>query len=85
MDGEVKEQIIAEINKDFEEAYQGILQLPIEAKFGVYTAFIYYRKLLRKLTKTKASEIREKRIRISNPMKMVLLTKSFVNYKLNLL
>lgn len=85
MDGEVKQQIIAEINEDFEEAYQGILQLPIEAKFGVYTAFIYYRKLLRKLTKTKASEIRDKRIRISNPMKMVLLTKSFVNYKLNLL
>ena len=85
MDGEVKEQIISEINRDFDEAYDGILQLPIEAKFGVYTAFIYYRKLLRKLTKTKASEIHEKRIRISNPMKMILLTKSFVHYKLNLL
>jgi len=85
IDGVVKEQIIEEIDKDFQEAYVGILQLPIEAKFGVYTAFIYYRKLLRKLTVTKASEIKEKRIRISNPMKMFLLTKSFVNYKLNLL
>ncbi len=85
IDGVAKEQIIAEINQDFEEAYAGIVQLPIEAKFGVYTAFIYYRKLLRKLTVTEASEIREKRIRISNPMKMFLLTKSFVNYKLNLL
>ncbi len=85
IDGVVKDQIIEEIDKDFQDAYEGILQLPIEAKFGVYTAFIYYRKLLRKLTVTKASEIREKRIRISNPMKMFLLTKSFVNYKLNLL
>ena len=85
IDGVVKDQIIEEIDKDFQDAYVGILQLPIEAKFGVYTAFIYYRKLLRKLTVTKASEIREKRIRISNPMKMFLLTKSFVNYKLNLL
>ncbi|MCP4882303.1 MAG: phytoene/squalene synthase family protein [Flavobacteriales bacterium] len=85
IDSAAKEQIIDEINKDFQEAYEGILQLPIEAKFGVYTAFIYYRKLLRKLTETKASEINEKRIRISNPMKMFLLTKSFVNYKLNLL
>ncbi len=85
IDGVVKDKIIEEIHKDFQDAYTGILQLPMEAKFGVYTAFIYYRKLLRKLTLTKASQIREKRIRISNPMKMFLLTKSFVNYKLNLL
>jgi phytoene/squalene synthetase len=85
IDKNAKEAIIAEINKDFDEAYEGIVQLPIEAKFGVYTAYIYYKNLLRKLKRTEASEIREKRIRISNPMKMVLLTKSFVNYKLNLL
>jgi len=82
---EVKELIIEEINKDFDDAYEGIVQLPLEAKFGVYTAYIYYKNLLRKLKKTEADEIREKRIRISNPMKMVLLTKSFVHYKLNLL
>lgn len=82
---QAKKEIIAEINGDFDEAYKGILKLPMEAKFGVYTAYIYYRKLLRKLTNTKASELHEKRVRISNPMKMLLLTKSFVNYKLNLL
>ena len=82
---EAKEMIIEEINKDFDEAYEGIVQLPLEAKFGVYTAYIYYKNLLRKLKSTKADEIREKRIRVSNPMKMVLLTKSFVHYKLNLL
>lgn len=85
IDRETKDKIIAEINDDFHEAYIGIKQLPMEAKFGVYTAYIYYKKLLRKLNRTDASEIIEKRIRISNPMKMFLLTKSFVNYKLNLL
>jgi len=82
---ETKELIIEEINKDFADAYEGIVQLPLEAKFGVYTAYMYYKNLLRKLKRTKADEIREKRIRISNPMKMVLLTRSFVSYKLNLL
>ena len=85
MDSEAKAQIIEEIRQDFEAAYQGILKLPMEAKFGVYTAYIYYKKLLSKLTRTQAEQILEKRIRISNPMKMFLLTKSFVSYKLNLL
>lgn len=85
MDAEAKRQIIDEIREDFEAAYQGILKLPMEAKFGVYTAYIYYKKLLTKLTRTEAEEILNKRIRISNPMKMLLLTKSFVSYKLNLL
>jgi len=85
MDAEAKRQIISEIQEDFQVAYQGILKLPMEAKFGVYTAYIYYKKLLSKLTRTQAEEILEKRIRISNPMKMFLLTKSFVSYKLNLL
>ena len=85
MDAESKRKIIEEIHNDFDDAYKGILKLPMEAKFGVYTAYIYYKKLLVKLTRTDAEKILEKRIRISNPMKMFLLTKSFVSYKLNLL
>ncbi len=85
MDAEAKRQIIDEIQDDFDAAYKGILNLPMEAKFGVYTAYVYYRKLLTKLTRTEAEEILNKRIRISNPMKMFLLTKSFVSYKLNLI
>jgi phytoene/squalene synthetase len=85
MDAESKREIIKEIHNDFDDAYKGILKLPMEAKFGVYTAYIYYKKLLVKLMRTDAEKIMEKRIRISNPMKMFLLTKSFVSYKLNLL
>lgn len=80
-----KAEIIEEIEQDFKEAYVGVLKLPMEAKFGVYTAYVYYRKLLSKLKRTNAEELRMKRIRLSNPVKIGLLARSFVNYKLNLL
>jgi phytoene/squalene synthetase len=80
-----KEIIIQEIENDFAEAYNGIVKLPIEAKFGVYTAYIYYSKLLKKIKRTAAEELKQKRIRISNPAKVGLLAQSFVNYKLNLI
>lgn len=83
---ESKNQIITEIEEDFEVAFkEGILKLPVEAKFGVYIAFRYYKKLLNKLKKTPSSEIMESRIRISNPMKINLLARSFVKFKLNLI
>ena len=80
-----KEIIIQEIENDFAESYNGIVKLPIEAKFGVYTAYIYYSKLLKKIKRTAAEELKQKRIRISNPAKVGLLAQSFVNYKLNLI
>jgi len=80
-----KKRIIDEIELDFKEAYKGIKDLPIEAKFGVYTAYIYYKRLLAKLKNTPSEEIMNSRVRISNPLKMTLLAKSFLVYKLNLL
>ncbi|WP_264525104.1 phytoene/squalene synthase family protein [Flavobacterium sp. N502536] len=83
-DEEAKNTIIAEIEEDFRIAYQGIVKLPIEAKFGVYTAYIYYRKLLQKLKNTPYYEIGNSRIRVSNYTKAGLLAQSFVTYKLKL-
>jgi phytoene synthase len=83
---ESKNQIINEIEEDFEVAFkEGILKLPVEAKLGVYIAFRYYKKLLNKLKKIPSSEIMESRVRISNPMKINLLARSFVKFKLNLI
>jgi 15-cis-phytoene synthase len=84
-DEKSKTLIIKEIEEDFTIAYQGIRKLPIEAKFGVYTAFIYYKKLLIKLKNTSCNEIGTERIRVSNVTKSYLLTKSFVKFKLNLI
>jgi len=82
---EEKAEIIADIEDDFSEALIGIKKLPLEAKFGVYTAYVYYKRLLNKLRETPSSEILNTRIRVSNPLKISLLAKSFVVYKLNLL
>ena len=49
LDEASKQRIIAEIEEDFAKGLAGIHKLPIEAKFGVYTAFRYYKKLLTKL------------------------------------
>ncbi|MFB9108240.1 phytoene/squalene synthase family protein [Flavobacterium gyeonganense] len=83
-DENAKTAIINEIEEDFRVAYQGIVKLPIEAKFGVYTAFVYYKKLLKKLKNTPCSEIGNSRIRVSNYTKAGLLAQSFVTYKLKL-
>ena len=79
-----KKIIISEIEEDFRIAYKGITNLPIEAKFGVYTAFVYYKKLLKKLENTPSHQIGTSRIRVSNYVKFGLLAKSFVTYKLKL-
>ena len=80
-----KAEIIADIESDFKEAFVGIKKLPLEAKFGVYTAYVYYKRLLKKLNSTPSRDILNTRIRVSNPMKISLLARSFVVYKLNLL
>jgi phytoene/squalene synthetase len=81
-----KNAIIKEIENDFDIAFnEGVLKLPSEAKFGVYMAYRYYRKLLKKLENTPHEKIMNTRIRISNPTKLNLLARSFVKYKLNLI
>lgn len=83
LNDEVKKEIIADIEKDFEKAYQGLVQLPIESRLGVYIAYKYYSKLLKKLKHAKSEKILKGRIHISNPVKMVILAKGYLRYKLN--
>lgn len=85
LDEASKNKIIKEIEVDFAIGFQGINQLPVEAKFGVYTAYIYYKKLLNKLKRTPSAEIKNARIRVNNYQKMSLLAQCYVNYRLNLL
>jgi phytoene/squalene synthetase len=84
LDEASKKRIVDEIKADFELGYSGIVKLPTEAKFGVYTAYKYYSKLLQKLQKTPPLEIKNTRIRVPNYQKFGLLAKSYVNYKLQL-
>ncbi|MGB5378782.1 phytoene/squalene synthase family protein [Muriicola sp.] len=84
LDEASKNRIVEEIKADFARGYVGIVNLPNEAKFGVYTAYKYYYQLLRKLQKTPSTEIKNARIRVPNYQKFGLLATSYVNYKLNL-
>lgn len=85
LDESSKIKIIKEIEDDFSHGLNGIKQLPLEAKFGVFMAYRYYNQLLKKLKKTPAVEIKNTRIRVPNYKKIELLTRSFVKYQLNLL
>ena len=79
-----KVRIINEIEEDFKKGYEGILMLPTEAKFGVFIAYRYYRRLLKKLSKTPAIELKNRRIRVPDYEKFGLLTRSYVKFQLKL-
>lgn len=85
LDEASKQKIIAEIEEDFAQGLAGINRLPIEAKFGVYTAYRYYRKLLTKLKKVPSAEIKNTRVRVPDYVKASLLARSYVKYRLNLI
>lgn len=80
-----KSSIIAEIERDFELALTGIFKLPMEAQFGVYTAYKYYSKLLKKLKNTPSVNIQNTRIRVPNYQKMSVFASSYLKYRFNLL
>ena len=84
-DEKSKKNIIDDIEKDFTLALEGIILLPIEARFGVYTAYKYYIKLLEKLKKTPSLEIKESRIRVPNYQKAIILLNCYLKYNLKLL
>jgi phytoene synthase len=84
-DEKSKASIIADIEKDFDHALEGIFMLPSSTRLGVYTAYKYYRKLLLKLKNTPSSKIQSARIRVPNYQKMTVLAQSYLKFHLNLL
>ena len=71
-----KLEIEKDIENDFNLAFIGIQKLPKGAKFGVHLAYKLYLKLFKKIQNTSASEILEKRIRISSVGKCLILINS---------
>ena len=84
-DETTKKGIEADILKDFQDGYEGILQLPKEARFGVYMAYVYFFRLFKKIERTPAHQILKQRIRIPNQQKYALFVGSLVRHQLNLL
>ena len=82
---QMKKQIEDDIAADFANAYEGILQLPGKARFGVYVAFKYYLSLFKKIKKANAESIMEQRIRIPNYGKAFIVAKAGLRVQLNIL
>ncbi|GAB4049075.1 phytoene/squalene synthase family protein [Spirosoma litoris] len=82
---EVKQLIEVDIQRDFNEAYIGIMNLPRGARMGVYLAYIYYQTLFNKIKQLPASRIQNERIRVPNPQKLALLAQTYLKYRLNVI
>lgn len=80
-----KEQIEKDIKSDFDDAYKGIVKLPIGARFGVYSAYVFYIQLFEKIRKSPVLSIKQERIRVNDFHKLYLLFNSAVKSRLNLL
>jgi phytoene synthase len=83
--GDAKQRIETEIQADFSAAYQGIMQLPIKARFGVYVAYKYYLSLFRKIKRLEPARILEARIRIPNYRKAMILVRAGVKNQLKMI
>ncbi len=81
---EDKKQIEEDITRDFINAYEGILQLPVKARFGVYVAYKYYLSLFKKIKKKTPDTILEQRVRIPNYGKAFIVAKAGVRNQFNL-
>jgi phytoene/squalene synthetase len=80
----IKKEIEADIEKDFYAGYEGIKQLPKDARFGVYMAYIYYYKLFKKIKDTPAYVILNERVRIPDNKKYRLFVSSYLRHSLNM-
>ena len=80
-----KIQIESDIEEDFKNAFEGILNLPMKAKFGVYVAYKYYYSLFKKIKSTHPHHILQKRIRIPNHRKLCIVFRASVKNGLGLI
>jgi 15-cis-phytoene synthase len=80
-----KKEIEEEIHHDFNVAYQGILNLPAKARFGVYVAYKYYFSLFKKIKKMKPARVLEERIRITDYRKALIILRAGVKNQLRLI
>jgi phytoene/squalene synthetase len=80
---EMKSEIEEEIKKDFQEAYQGIKQLPDNCRLGVYIAYRYYLQLFKRIKSLPAKTITQTRIRVPDSEKVYLFAKALLRNQFN--
>lgn len=79
-----KNEIVKEINSDFDDALTGLKKLDKDSYLGVYVAYRYYKELLKKIDKMSINQIQNNRIRINNFKKASLMLNSAIRTNLSL-
>ena len=82
-DVSMKKDIKVEIDQDFREAYAGIKLLRKDVRLGVFLAYSYYLKLLKKIREAEPDALMEKRFRIPNTRKFALLVRCYLQNAFN--
>lgn len=75
---ETKIAIEKEIEHDFDLALEGIKQLPLSSRRGVYLAYTYYKVLFNKIKNLSPHKVMTNRIRVANTHKIGLMLQSMV-------
>lgn len=81
----IKKEIIDDIRNDFSLSYEGIKKLPADSRIGVLIAYYYYLALLKKIDRTPARMQFERRIRVPDFFKLLILGKALLVNKLRLI
>ncbi|MBN2861890.1 MAG: squalene/phytoene synthase family protein, partial [Bacteroidales bacterium] len=84
-DDETKDEIIRDIENDFALSLEGLKKLPQNSRFGVIIAYHYYNRLLTKIRRVPAEKLLEKRIRVPDVIKILLLFKAWFANKFNII
>jgi phytoene/squalene synthetase len=80
---DTKAQIEADIQRDFDLAYEGIKQLPAAARSGVYLAYVYYLNLFQKIKRSSTATVLAERIRVPDTQKIALLLSTMFKRQFN--
>lgn len=80
-----KAAIEADIQRDFDAAYNAILVLPLQARFGVYVAYKYYLSLFKKIQQLQPQKIMHERVRIPDYNKLFIVAKAGIRSQLNIM
>ncbi len=81
----MKSEIESDISLDFKCAYNGIVQLPWKARFGVYVAYKYYLSLFLRIKRIQASRILRERVRVPNYLKALIVMRAGLKNQLKLI
>ncbi|HRP92083.1 MAG TPA: phytoene/squalene synthase family protein [Ignavibacteriaceae bacterium] len=82
IDDASKQNLEKEIELEFKNALIGIKKLPAGVKLGVYSAYLYYLGLFKKIKRLKIKELMNQRVRVSNTTKLALLLRGVLEIKI---